>query len=90
MRYSGAFAREEIGPIAQTFIRQIDVFAGWFSEAPFRQDVPAILLAEGVQAFATQCLALNFCAIHSDQPIRTRLRTYLDAWLCPQKTSECK
>lgn len=84
IRHSGATAKEEIGPIAKTFDRQIEVLTRWLSDGPFRKDVPALLLAEGVQAFAVQCLALHFCAIHGGQPIQTRLRAYLDAWLSPQ------
>lgn len=83
IRHSGAAAKEELGPIAQTFERQIIVVAKWLSEGPFRKDVPALLLAEGVQAFIIQCLAMHFCAIQGEQPIQARLKTYLDAWLSP-------
>ncbi len=83
IRHSGATAKEEIGPIAQTFDRQIEILQDWLSEGPFRDDVPATLLAEGVQAFIVQGLALHFCAIQSAQPIRERLIAYLAAWLLP-------
>lgn len=82
IRHSGAAAREEIGPIAQTFDRQIGALTEWLTVGPFRKDVPALILAEGVQAFATQCMALNFCAINCEMPMRDRLRLYLEPWLC--------
>ena len=65
LRYSGAAGVSEIGAIAETFGRQIEVFAKWFDGPHFRQDVPAELLAEGVQAFMVQAMALKFCALHS-------------------------
>lgn len=83
IRHSGAAAKEEIGPIAQTFDRQIGILQAWLSAGGFRSDVPALLLAEGVQAFIVQALALHFCAIHGVQPIRDRLIVYLEAWLLP-------
>ncbi|MFQ6546685.1 TetR/AcrR family transcriptional regulator [Aestuariibius sp. 2305UL40-4] len=83
LRYSGAAAVEEIGPIARTFGRQMDIAVGWLHEGPFRRDVPADLLAEGVQAFLVQAMALHFCMLHSDQAMRDRLAVYLRAWLMP-------
>ena len=83
MRYSGATAREEIGPIAMTFERQADVLAEWLTDAPFRRDVSPELLAEGVQAFNIQAVALNFCALHSAEAMDARLESYLTAWLTP-------
>ncbi len=83
IRHSGAAAKEEIGPIARTFDRQFTLLTQWLSDGSFRTDVPPMILAEGVQAFATQCMALRFCAINGDQPMQNRLRIYLDAWLCP-------
>ncbi len=87
LRHSGAAAREEVGPIAQTFGRQIEVMAGWLSDGPFRKDVSAELLADGVQAFAVQSMALHFCAIHSGETMQARLKTYLNAWLNPCQNS---
>ncbi len=84
LRHSGAAAVEEIGPIAATFGRQIDVFEGWLSEAPFRRDIPAGLLAEGVQAFIIQAMAAQFCALNNAQLIHDRLEPYLRAWLTPE------
>ncbi len=84
IRYSGAAAIENIGPIAKTFERQILVIAAWLERAPFRKDVSAYLLAEGVQAFIIQALALKFCAIHQETAFDERLQTYLAAWLMPK------
>jgi AcrR family transcriptional regulator len=83
LRYSGAAGVTEIGPIATTFGRQIDVFAQWFEGGQFRRDIPADLLAEGVQAFMIQAMAAQFCALHNAQSIRDRLDPYLRAWLTP-------
>lgn len=83
LRRSGAAAVEEIGPIAETFARFIDIVTGWAARGRFRTDVPPEVLAEGVQAFAIQAMALNFCARYNTMPLRTRLLPYLDAWLCP-------
>ncbi|MEI2387187.1 TetR/AcrR family transcriptional regulator [Breoghania sp. JC706] len=87
LRHSGAAAREEIGPIARTFLRQVDAFGQWFASGTFRRDISPALLAEGVQAFATQAMALHFCALHGAQPLRSRLETYLKAWLEPPHKS---
>lgn len=84
LRHSGAAAREEIGAIAKTFSRQISVIADWLADGPFRKDVSPHLLADGVQAFAIQAMALQFCAIHNGEPMVDRLRVYLDAWLMPR------
>lgn len=83
LRYSGAAAIEEVGPIATTFGRQIAVFESWFAEAPFRRDISAGLLAEGIQAFILQAMATQFCALHNSQSIQDRLEPYLRAWLTP-------
>ncbi len=83
LRYSGAAAIAEIGPIAETFGRQIDVLRRWLTAAPFRKDISSELLAEGVQAFAIQAMALKFCALHASQTYEARLETYLNAWLLP-------
>jgi AcrR family transcriptional regulator len=83
IRHSGAAAIEEIGVIAMTFERQVRVIADWLADGPFRRDVPPALLAEGVQAFAIQSIALKFCALHSQDSMMDRLRDYLTAWLLP-------
>ena len=87
LRHSGAAAREEIGPIAQTFTRQVDVVARWLSDSPFRKDISGYLLAEGIQAFSVQAMALHFCAINNSETMEDRPRIYLDAWLNPRLAS---
>ena len=83
LRYSGAAAIEEVGPIAETFGRQVDVFQSWLEPSNFRPDISAELAAEGIQAFAIQAMATKFCALHNSQAIKDRLRPYLHAWLSP-------
>lgn len=87
LRHSGAAAKEEIGPIASTFDQQVGILAKWLTGGPFRRDVPPLILAEGIQAFAVQSMALQFCAISSEEPMRDRLRQYLAAWLIPQTSA---
>lgn len=81
LRYSGAAAVEEIGEIAETFGRQQQVFERWLTADFFRNDVPVSILAEGIQAFLIQSVALRFCALHAEQARDDRLRHYLAAWL---------
>ncbi|MEM9060415.1 MAG: TetR/AcrR family transcriptional regulator [Pseudomonadota bacterium] len=83
LRYSGAASVEEIGPIATTFGRIVEIFAGWLSHQPFRKDISADLQAEGVHAFMLQAMSVNFCALHNATSVRDRLVPYLHAWLCP-------
>jgi hypothetical protein len=83
LRYSGAAAVEEIGDIAMTFARQIEIFERWLANAQFRQDIPPSLQTEGVQAFMVQAMATNFCALHNTQSMQARLMPYLAAWLRP-------
>ena len=87
MRYSGATAIEEVGPIAESFGRQIEVFDAWLQQANFRTDVSTELQAEGIQAFLLQAMAAKFCALHNSTSVRERLMVYLEAWLMP-KASE--
>ena len=84
LRHSGAAMSDQIGPIANTFGRHLTVVAEWLRDGPFRRDISALLMAEGVQAFLVQVMALHFCAINNEDPMQTRLSKYLDAWLCPQ------
>lgn len=84
LRYSGAAAVAEIGPIAATFQRQVDVFAVWLDGGPFRRDVPADVLAEGIQAFMVQAMATKFCALHEAVSVEDRLGLFLKAWLTPE------
>ncbi len=83
IRYSGAAAVAEIGPIAYCFERYFRVLMKWLETADVRQDVAPELLAEGVQAFAIQAMSLKFCALHSSQSFQGRLEVYLQAWLTP-------
>ncbi len=81
LRHSGAAAKEDIGPIASTFEHQLEIFTRWLSEKPFRKDVSPLILAEGIQAFAVQCIGLQFCPINREEPMHSRLAHYLNAWL---------
>jgi AcrR family transcriptional regulator len=83
LRRSGAAALEEIGPIALTFGRLEEIVGQWLEKGAFRKDVPNDILVEGVEAFVVQTLALNFCALHRDKPMKDRLLPYLRAWLAP-------
>ncbi|UUV06345.1 TetR/AcrR family transcriptional regulator [Ruegeria sp. YS9] len=83
IRYSGATAVSEIGPVAYCFERYFRVVMLWLEDAEVRKDVPPELLAEGVQAFAIQAMSLRFCALHSATTFTDRLETYLNAWLTP-------
>ncbi|WP_170333335.1 TetR/AcrR family transcriptional regulator [Ruegeria arenilitoris] len=83
IRYSGATAISEIGPVAYCFERYFRVVMLWLDDAHVRKDVSTDLLAEGVQAFAIQAMSLKFCALHSAQTFTDRLEVYLDAWLTP-------
>ena len=83
LRYSGAAQVKEVGPIATTFGRMIEVFAGWLGSAAFRGDISVPLQAEGIQAFMLQAMATHFCALHNAQSIRDWLLPYLKAWLTP-------
>ncbi len=81
LRRSGAAAHEDIGPIALSLGRMTGIVAQWLTKGRFRTDVPADVLAEGVEAFVVQVVALNFCALHNQTGLRSRLKTYLRAWL---------
>ena len=86
LRHSGAAAMDEVGPIAESFGKQVEVFSGWFDPAldhPFRKDIDPELLAEGIQAFALQAMATKFCALHNSVSVYDRLGPYLKAWLQP-------
>lgn len=83
LRHSGAALAEEIGPIAETIGRFQEVLERWLDGAPVRRDVSVATLAEGIQAFLIQVIAMHFCALHSDIDMPTRLDRYLRAWLLP-------
>ena len=83
IRYSGAVAIAEIGPIAHCFERYFRIVEEWMATANVRQDITPELLAEGVQAFAIQSMSLKYCALHGAQSFSDRLEVYLNAWLTP-------
>jgi len=85
IRYSGATAIAEIGPIAYCFERYFRIVMMWLEKADVRQDISSDLLAEGVQAFAIQAMSLKFCALHASTSFADRLEVYLKAWLTPAK-----
>lgn len=84
IRYSGAAAVTDVGPIAQNFSDQIYLMIDWITPLQggcMRDDVPAPLLAEGVQAFVVQAIAMSFCAVEGQAEMDDRLAQYLNAWL---------
>ncbi len=84
VRFSGAAAIETNDLISLNFGHQVDLLAIWIKELQgdvIRDDVDAVLLAEGFQAFAIQAIALKFCALHNAGTIQDRLTPYLKAWL---------
>lgn len=83
LRYSGATAISEIGPIAQTFGQHVELFLKWVTHpgVPVRDDIAPELLAEGISAFMIQAMSLKFCALHSSVSVEARLEPYLQAWL---------
>ena len=83
LRHSGAAALDDIGTIAETFGRQVELLQSWMEQARFRKDISAELQAEGIHAFMIQAMATNFCALHNAQSFRDRLVPYLKAWLAP-------
>lgn len=89
VRHSGAMSITDIGPIGQNFIDQVHLFAGWIAPLQgtiYRTDVAPELLAEGIQAFVIQCIAMNFCLVESETPLADRLRAYLVPWLSAPKS----
>ena len=83
LRYSGATAIEKVGGISMSLERHGKVVSTWLAVGPFRDDVSPELLAEGVQAFLVQAMALKFCALHNSESLENLLLTYLKAWLTP-------
>ncbi|MEM0988066.1 MAG: TetR/AcrR family transcriptional regulator [Pseudomonadota bacterium] len=82
-RYSGAAAIEEVGAVAATFARFIEVMADRLADGPFRRDLTPELLADGVHAFVLHAMAAKFCALAGQTPLEERLAGYLRAWLLP-------
>lgn len=63
-----------------TFDRHLQIVSRWLDNGTFRHDVPLPILAEGIQAFGNQTVALHFCTTHAAMPLRKRLLPYLQAW----------
>ncbi|MEM6760871.1 MAG: TetR/AcrR family transcriptional regulator [Pseudomonadota bacterium] len=82
LRYSGATAIEEIGPIAQTFMQHYQVSLKWVThpDLQVRDDIPPELLAEGVGSFLIHAISMQFCALHASTTVEERLLPFLEAW----------
>lgn len=90
IRFSGAAAIETTELISLNFLHQVELVAVWIKQlqgSVIRDDVDAMLLAEGFQAFAIQSMALRFCALHNADTIVDRLIPYLQAWLAPVRSA---
>jgi len=89
LRYSGSTGAEIDEVVTAGLVRQVTLFAGWLTELQniniVRDDTPAELLSEGIQAFLYHVLALWFCIEHTntDTPA-TSLRPFLHSWLAPK------
>jgi hypothetical protein len=89
LRFSGAAAIETTELISLNFLHQVELYAGWIKALQgtvVRDDVDAMLLAEGVQAFVIQVIALDFCALHNTVMTQQRLVPYLEPWLGPVRS----
>lgn len=84
MRYSGGMGPAGDTGIARNTERQVVLCAHWIANAAahgeMRADQPPELLAEGVQAFVAQAVALDFCMGSNADPT-DRLAPFLRAWL---------
>lgn len=90
LRFSGAAAIETTELISLNFWHQIELLVKWITSlqgSVVRDDVDPALLAEGVQAFAVQAMALKFCALHNKNETHERLMPYLEPWLAPPKSA---
>ena len=86
LRFSGAAAIETTELISLNFLHQVELLVSWITPlqgSAVRADVDAVLLAEGVQAFMVQAIALEFCALHNSNAAQDRLLPYLGPWLSP-------
>ncbi|KQB95345.1 hypothetical protein AL073_17440 [Loktanella sp. 1ANDIMAR09] len=89
LRFSGAALIETTELISLNFLHQVELYAGWIKALQgtvVRDDVDAMLLAEGVQAFVIQVIALDFCALHNTVTTQQRLVPYLEPWLGPVRS----
>lgn len=83
LRLSGALAVEDVGKIAESIYRYDRILIEKLKGGPFRKDISAELLSEGIQAFSVSSVALSLCALHSDKNVENRLTIQLNAWMCP-------
>lgn len=86
MRYSGGMGPAGNPVIADGITRQVEILANWIGAAAqaglMRADKDPALLAEGVQAFVAQVVALHFCTdLGSRRPPSQEIVPFLDAWL---------
>ena len=88
LRYSGAAAIANIGPIADTFGKYVYLIEDWIKAGSYRTDISPELIAEGVQGFAIQSMSLQFCALHTSTAFEDRFKIYLNAWMLPQASTD--
>ncbi|KJZ21124.1 TetR/AcrR family transcriptional regulator [Loktanella sp. S4079] len=91
IRFSGAAAIETTELISVNFMEQVVLFAQWVERLQpntIRDDVDTTLLAEGIQAFIIQAIALEFCALHNSVNVEDRLAPYLRAWLTAPRSAQ--
>lgn len=88
LRYSGSTGTETDEVITESFYRQIGIWAGWIEalqkSGDVRSDCAPDFLAEGIQAFLNQVIAIWFCmsSPNTSTPLEA-LRPFLEAWLAP-------
>lgn len=86
MRYSGGMGPTGNPIIADGITRQVAILTRWIAQGAatgqMRSDQDHALLAEGVQAFVAQVVALHFCTEEGKRRTPTEeLVPFLDAWL---------
>ncbi|MDE4190126.1 MULTISPECIES: TetR/AcrR family transcriptional regulator [Rhodobacterales] len=89
LRYSGSTGTETDEVVTEGFYRQIAIWGDWIAQLQqaglVRDDYPAQFLAEGIQAFLNQVIAIWFCmSSPNEQTPLDALRPFLEAWLAPQ------
>jgi AcrR family transcriptional regulator len=89
LRYSGSTGELMDETITQFFDRQVKILAVWLSQMQVaghvRPDQPALMLAEGIQAFQVHVLGLWFCVDHArDDNPADALTPFVQAWLSKQ------
>lgn len=86
LRYSGSTGAERDEVVTEGYYRQIDLWSGWIASmqatGAIRDDHPPALLAEGIQAFLNQVIAIRFCqGAQSTGTPAEALHPFLAAWL---------